>query len=204
SVAHPTVDLLHQPGEVIGPRNPFGGLAFVEAAVVDQLDRKPANRLDLFEHLGLELAGHIPDRTSAGGSLDGEYQPYRNGDGLAFPPDAGERGVGFAAASDGIGQISRAKRTVVGPEDVKFRKTQETRQRKPSKRLKRQEPERKEKYRERQGRANRKQHHKLSKPSTRHDMQRQRRVTKAKLSYRLNLTDTALLPARSNGASGGN
>jgi hypothetical protein len=43
------------------------------------------------------------------------------------------------------------------PEDVKFRKTQETRQRKPSKRLKRQEPERKEKYRERQGRANRKQ-----------------------------------------------
>ena len=90
------------------------------------------------------------------------------------------------------------------PEDVKFRKTQETRQRKPSKRLKRQEPERKEKHRERQGRANRKQHHKLSKPSTRHDMQRQRRVTKAKLSYRLNLTDTALLPARSNGASGGN
>src|SRR5215472_15390598 len=35
------------------------------------------------------------------------------------------------------------------PEDVKFRKTQETRQRKPSKRLKRQEPERKEKHRER-------------------------------------------------------
>src|SRR5262249_4161925 len=49
-----------------------------------------------------------------------------------------------------------------------------SRQRKPSKRLKRQQPERKEKYRERQCRANRKQHHKLSKPSTRHDMQRQR------------------------------
>jgi len=49
-----------------------------------------------------------------------------------------------------------------------------SRQRKPSKRLKRQQPERKEKYRERQCRANRKQHHKFSKPSTRHDMQRQR------------------------------
>jgi len=44
----------------------------------------------------------------------------------------------------------------------------------PSKRLKRQQPERKEKYRERQCQANRKQHYKLSKPSARHDVQRQR------------------------------
>src|SRR5262249_59700086 len=43
-----------------------------------------------------------------------------------------------------------------------------------SKRLKRHQPERMEKYRERQGRANRKQHHKLTKPSARHDMQRER------------------------------
>jgi hypothetical protein len=49
-----------------------------------------------------------------------------------------------------------------------------SRERKRSKRLKRQQPERKEKYRERQRRANRKQHRKLSKPSARHDMQRQR------------------------------
>src|SRR5215831_15323012 len=43
--------------------------------------------------------------------------------------------------------------------------------------LKRQQPERKEKYRERQCRANRKQHPDLSKLSVRHDMQRQRCLT---------------------------
>ena len=58
--------------------------------------------------------------------------------------------------------------------DWKSEKPRRSRERKRSKRLKRQQPERKEKYRERQYRANRKQHHKLSKPSTRHDMQRQR------------------------------
>src|ERR1700745_2753336 len=51
----------------------------------------------------------------------------------------------------------------------KPRKSRERKQRKP---LKRQQPERKEKYRERQCRANRKQHHKLSKLSARHDTQR--------------------------------
>src|SRR5262249_7956586 len=60
------------------------------------------------------------------------------------------------------------------PEDVKSEKPRKSRERKRSKRLKRQQPERKEKYRERQCRANRKQHHKLSKPSAKHDMQRQR------------------------------
>src|SRR5215813_1356702 len=60
------------------------------------------------------------------------------------------------------------------PEDVKSEKSRKSRERKRSKRLIRQQPERKEKYRERQCRANRKQHYKLSKPSARHDMQRQR------------------------------
>ena len=56
------------------------------------------------------------------------------------------------------------------PEDVKSEKSRKSRERKRSKRLIRQQPERKEKYRERQCRANRKQHYKLSKPSARHDM----------------------------------
>src|SRR5262245_12781681 len=56
------------------------------------------------------------------------------------------------------------------PEDVKSEKPRKSGERKWSKRLKRQQPESKEKYRERQCRANRKQHHKLSKPSARHDM----------------------------------
>src|SRR5262249_33112883 len=75
------------------------------------------------------------------------------------------------------------------PEDVKSEKPRKSRERKRSKRLKRQQPERKEKYRERQCRANRTQHHKLSKPSARHDMQRQRKA----LTSRLSLTDTAFL-----------
>src|SRR5262249_51721132 len=60
------------------------------------------------------------------------------------------------------------------PEDVKSEKSRKSRERKRSKRLIRQQPERKEKYRERQCRASRKQPYKLSKPSARHDMQRQR------------------------------
>ena len=60
------------------------------------------------------------------------------------------------------------------PEDVKSERPRKSRERKRSKRLKRQQPERKEKYRERQCQANRKQHYKLSKPSARHDVQRQR------------------------------
>jgi len=44
-------------------------------------------------------------------------------------------------------------------------KSRKSRERKRSKRLKWQQPERKEKYRERHYRANPKQHHKLSKPS---------------------------------------
>src|SRR6516225_4240765 len=54
--------------------------------------------------------------------------------------------------------------------DMKSEKSRKSRERKRSKRLIRQQPERKEKYRERQCRANRKQHYKLSKPSARHDM----------------------------------
>jgi hypothetical protein len=52
--------------------------------------------------------------------------------------------------------------------DVKSEKPRKSRERKRSKRVKRQQPECKEKYRECQCRANRKQHHKLSKPSARH------------------------------------
>src|SRR5260221_1585327 len=61
-----------------------------------------------------------------------------------------------------------------GLPDKKSGNPRKSRERKRSKRLKRQQPERKEKYRECQCRANRKKHHKLSKPSARHDMQRQR------------------------------
>ena len=60
------------------------------------------------------------------------------------------------------------------PEEVKSERPRKSRERKRSKRLKRQQPEREEKYRERQCQANRKQHYKLSKPSARHDVQRQR------------------------------
>jgi hypothetical protein len=52
--------------------------------------------------------------------------------------------------------------------DVKSEKPRKSRERKRSKRVKRQQPECKEKYRECQCRANRKQDHKLSKPSARH------------------------------------
>src|SRR6516164_5142280 len=113
----------------------------------------------------------------------------RPGFSLLPPPALCERRHGGLASRRAVRSVEQRRKS---------------RERKRSKRLKRQQPERKEKYCERQGRTNRKQHHKLSNPSARHDMQRQRRVTKAKLSYRLNLTDTALLPARSNGASGGN
>jgi hypothetical protein len=83
------------------------------------------------------------------------------------------------------------------PTRPKSEKPRKSREGKRSKRLKRQQPERKEKYRERQCRANRTQHHKLSNPSVRHDMQRNA------LTSRLSLTDTAFLPAGSNGVSGG-
>src|SRR6516165_7860538 len=61
-----------------------------------------------------------------------------------------------------------------GTRGCEIRKSRKSRERKRSKRLKRHQPERKEKYLERHCRANRKQHYKLSKPSARHDMQRQR------------------------------
>jgi len=86
------------------------------------------------------------------------------------------------------------------PEDVKSEKPRKSRERKWSKRLKRQQPECKEKYRKRQCRTNRKQHYKLSKPNARHDTQRQRKA----LTSRLSLTDTAFLAAGSNGVSEGN
>src|SRR5262245_15181457 len=65
-------------------------------------------------------------------------------------------------------------RYYLSPWKIKLKETQEIAGKKTEKPLKRQQPERKEKYRERQCRANREQHHKLSKLSARHDTQRQR------------------------------
>src|SRR5258708_36705725 len=80
-----------------------------------------------------------------------------------------------------------------GLPDKKSGNPRKSRERKRSKRLKRQQPERKEKYRKRQCRANRKQHHKLSKLSARHDMQRQRSETlKAQAPQRDKLPRKAL------------
>jgi hypothetical protein len=62
------------------------------------------------------------------------------------------------AATGGLATQPRAV-----SENVKSEKPRKTRERKRRKPLKRQQPERKEKYRERQCRANRTQHHKLSK-----------------------------------------
>jgi hypothetical protein len=58
-----------------------------------------------------------------------------------------------------------ATRSLVGLAVVQSGKPRKSWERKRGKRLKRQQPERKEKYRERHYRANPKQHHKLSKPS---------------------------------------
>ena len=59
-VSHAAIDALHQPGEMLGLRNPLRCSAFIEPAVVDQLDGEPADRFDFLEHFGLQLAGHIP------------------------------------------------------------------------------------------------------------------------------------------------
>jgi hypothetical protein len=77
----------------------------------------------------------------------------------------GNSGRRVAAALSELAQELKQQRSNQG----KPRKSRERKQRKP---LKRQQPERKGKYRERQCRANRKQHHKLSKLSARHDTQR--------------------------------
>ena len=104
-MAHSTVDLFHQSGEMIGPRDPLGGWTPIEAAVVDQLDRKPADRFDLLEHLGLKLAGHLPGRAPAGGSVESEDEPSRS-DTRAVLSDTGKIRVGFAASSDRSGRIA--------------------------------------------------------------------------------------------------
>ena len=61
--------------------------------------------------------------------------------------------------------LRRLQRALVGLAVVQSGKPRKSWERKRSKRLKGQQPERKEKYRERHYRANPKQHHKLSKPS---------------------------------------
>ena len=71
-----------------------------------------------------------------------------------------------ARATDLMGvKVPRLQRALVGLAVVQSGRTRKSWERKRSKRLKGQQPERKEKYRERHYRANPKQHHKLSKPS---------------------------------------
>jgi hypothetical protein len=73
--------------------------------------------------------------------------------------------LGEANRRGGRGALPAKERNQSG----KPRKSRERKRRKP---LERQQPERKKKYRERQCRADRKQHHKLSNLSARHDTQR--------------------------------
>ena len=65
----------HQLGEPLGLRHPARGPAFVQAAVVDELDVEPADRRRLAEHVGLQPAGGIPGRLPAHGGVEREDQP---------------------------------------------------------------------------------------------------------------------------------
>src|SRR5262245_7719261 len=96
-----------------------------------------------------------------------------------------DQGPSLVVASPGPSVSTRTGRGAIG----RTQTSRKSREKKSGKWLVRQQPERKEKYRERQCRANRKQHYKLSKPSARHDM-RNANATSVTTS-RLTLTDGA-------------
>src|SRR5262249_60768848 len=77
-----------------------------------------------------------------------------------------DQGPSLVVASPGPSVSTRTGRGAIG----RTQTSRKSREKKSGKWLVRQQPERKEKYRERQCRANRRQHYKLSKPSARHDM----------------------------------
>src|SRR5262249_13905004 len=65
-------DLRHGFGQLGGVRDPAGGAAFTEAAVVEELHVELADGGDFAEHIGLEGTGGIPGWLPASGGVEGE------------------------------------------------------------------------------------------------------------------------------------
>ena len=65
----------HRPVQGGGIGHPAARLAFVEAAVIDELDVEPAEGGGGLEHLALDAAGAVPCRFAARGGVEREDQP---------------------------------------------------------------------------------------------------------------------------------
>src|SRR6516165_8956157 len=61
------MDARHQPSELVCVCDPARTAACREVAVINQLDTETADGGDSFEHVALELAGHVPGVISARG-----------------------------------------------------------------------------------------------------------------------------------------
>src|SRR5205823_3274121 len=68
-------DRAHRAMQVGGVGHPAARLAFVEAAVIDELDVEPAERRGGLEHLALDAAGAVPSRLAARRCIEREDQP---------------------------------------------------------------------------------------------------------------------------------
>ena len=76
-------------------RHPAARLAFVEAAVIDELDVEPAERGGRLEHLALDAAGAVPGRLAARRRVERKDQP-------AAPARRGRRRRAPQVAQKGI------------------------------------------------------------------------------------------------------
>jgi hypothetical protein len=70
-----TIDPAHELGQALRVADPLRGAAFVEAAIVDQLDRQAAQAGDLAKHFSLQVTGHVPGLLAAHGGVEGEDEP---------------------------------------------------------------------------------------------------------------------------------
>ena len=69
------MDRAHDPVQIGGVGHPAARLAFVEAAIIDELDVEPAERGGRLEHLALDAAGAIPARLAARRRVERKDQP---------------------------------------------------------------------------------------------------------------------------------
>ncbi len=74
-LAAETGDRAHHPVQIGGIRHPPARLAFVEAAVINELDVEPAERGGRLEHLALDAAGAVPARLAARRRVERKDQP---------------------------------------------------------------------------------------------------------------------------------
>src|SRR5438874_4083655 len=68
-------DAGHEPCKGGRGVRPFRRPAFIEAAEIDELNIKPADRFGFNEHLALDLKSTIPGRLAAHRGIHREYQP---------------------------------------------------------------------------------------------------------------------------------